>query len=322
MIQSILKILMTLFIVSGATLCVIKDSFATSKVSISIKVIDEKGNTVEGARVGVGFTEHLVWDSKEIPVVGFTDVNGLFTASATADGDLGFNVTKDGYYQSFGSKKFKAIRNSRWEPWNPEVNVVLRKIENPVPMYLRDTHNTGGLVIPALGVEIGFDLIEYDWMPPYGKGKATDFIFKVDKRYTDDKDFDCTLTITFPNKFDGIQSYPFDRREGSVLKLSRYAPEGGYQPKYIGTVFRKPGGSLVESYKDDNNYYFRVRSEEKDGKLERAMYGKIHGDFAIGARSAKTANIVFKYFLNPDYARNLEFGENLFDFKGMNVGIE
>jgi len=238
------------------------------------------------------------------------------------DNFVGFNVKKDGYYQSFGEYKFKSEVDGRWEPWDPAITVVLRKIENPVPMYLRDTHNTGGLVIPALGDEIGFDLIEYAWMPPYGIGKTADFIFKADRQYTNDRNFDCTLTITFPNKFDGIQSYTFDRGDGSMLKLSRTAPDEGYQPKLIRTVSRKPGGPLVESNKDDNNYYFRVRSEEKNGKLLRAMYGKIHGDIRFDPRGEKTVNILFKYFLNPDYTRNLEFDRNLFDYEGMNVGIE
>ena len=69
-----------------------------------------------------------------------------------------------------------------------------------------------------------------------------------------------------------------------------------------------------EDYEKDNNYIFRIRSEEEDGKLVKALYGKIHGDIRFDPREGKAGAISFKYYLNPDYTRNLEFDpkRNLF----------
>jgi len=62
----------------------------------------------------------------------------------------------------------------------------------------------------------------------------------------------------------------------------------------------------------DNNYFFRVRSEERNGKLIRAMYGKIQGEMKVQPGYEHTAAIFMTYYLNPDYTRNMEFKENLF----------
>jgi hypothetical protein len=144
--------------------------------------------------------------------------------------------------------------------------------------------------------------------------------FRLDRKFVSRDDFEGLLTITFPNKYDGIQLVKYDRRGGSNFKLPRFAPEDGYQAKLVRTFSKKPGEPYKDSAAEDNNYFYRVRSEEKNGKFFRAMYGKIHGDIQFGMRSHKTASILIKYFLNPDYTRNLESGKNL--FPGVQMGVE
>jgi hypothetical protein len=60
------------------------------------------------------------------------------------------------------------------------------------------------------------------------------------------------------------------------------------------------------------NYFFRVRTIlDKDGNIESALYGKIHGDFQLDHHG----NIGFTYYLNPTpNDRNVEFDpkQNLF----------
>lgn len=281
------------------------------EAKITIKVIDELGTPVESARVGIGFEKNTGWGIEEIPVVGFTAENGLFSGGANSNNYIGFNVTKAGYYKGTGNYTFKEKKSGRWEPWNPEVRIVLRKIENPVPMFARNMRRSGSIKISIIGKEVGFDLIEYDWVEPFGKGKHKDFIFKLDTTVKSQDEYEGTLTLTFPNKFDGILLVKEDRKYGSSLKLPRHAPENGYQKKlkkYNRSLLGKP---YEEDYKEDNNYIFRIRSEEKDGKLVRAMYGKIHGDIRFGVREP---GVNFTYYLNPDYTKNLEFDpkQNLF----------
>lgn len=294
----------------------VRPSYALSdKAKITIIVVDEDGVAVKNAHVGVGFETNT--REKETSVRGVTNVNGRFVASESCNSSIGFRVTKDGYYKSVGHYLFEKKNFYGWEPWNPEIIVVLRKIENPVPMYARDTMQSK-IEIPVVGKAVGFDLIAFDWIAPYGKGSHADFEFKLDRRVADRKDFDATLTVTFPNKFDGIHSYREDRSRGSLFKLPRFAPEDGYQNSLVLREWRKPQDYNVnrnfDFIKEDNNYFFRVRSEEKDGQLVRSMHGKILGPIDFTVIFSKTAKIYFKYFLNPDYTRNLEFDpkRNLF----------
>lgn len=297
--------------------------FAKSFAKVTLKICDEEGQPISNAKVDVGFRVYtkggLASDFNE--ALGQTDASGLYSATSFADNFVAFTITKDGYYKSIGDYKFKESSLGRWEPWNPEIKVVLRKIGNPVPMYVRDTHSMRPVLeIPVNGKAVGFDLMESDWVSPYGKGKHSDILFKLDRKFVSRDDFEGTLTITFPNKYDGIQLVKYNRKRGSNFKLPRIAPEDGYQSKLVLTFSKKPGQPYKDSTADDNNYIFRVRSEENDSKFFRAMYGKIHGDIQFDMRGYKTAELVFKYFLNPDFTRNLESGKNL--IPGVQDGID
>lgn len=295
------------------------------EAKVTAKVVNEEGKPMSGEEIYIGF---------EGPggggegVKGLTDMNGYFTATGKTIRSVSFMVRKTGYYQTYTEYDFTRtesgiLKSTRWLPWNPEVTLVMRKIENPVAMYARDMTKSGSIKIPVVGKEVGFDLIEYDWVDPFGKGKQADFIFKLDSTVKSQDEYDGTLTLTFSNKYDGIQIVKEDREYGSRFKLPRLAPENGYQKKLAKHNKSLPGKPYEEDFKKDNNYIFRIRSEEKDGKLIRAMYGKIQGEIRFGAREAR---IGFKYYLNLDYTRNLEFDPKQNLFKNLKstdeVGLE
>lgn len=239
-----------------------------------------------------------------------TDTDGVFTGSETStSGYLAFNVTKVGYYKTTGEYQFKEQKTFRWEPWNPELKVILRKIENPVPMYARQAK----IEIPVIGKDVGFDLVEYDWVVPYGKGKNSDFVFYLSRKFTAWNEQDCQLHVKLYGKYNGIQMHTEDRQNGSVFKLNRYAPESNYVQN-IQLLINAHNGSWKSNVKNTDNYYFRIREQEKDGKLYKAIYGKISGHLDFTPINSKTAIITFNYYLNPDYTRNLEFDpkRNLF----------
>jgi len=286
------------------------------EAQITIKVVDEDGKPIEGAKAGITFEvpKGTSQGINDVTIEEITNTTGVLTAKHRTFDKIGYGATKYGYYESLGEFKFEKIKNGRWQPWNPEFMLVLRKKENPVPMYARNTQMTP-IILPAANKSIGFDLMEYDWVTPYGKGKQADIIFKMTGSFINKDEFSNKLEVNFSNKFDGIQLVKEDRRYGSMLKLPRLAPETGYNGNLIRSISRMPGKPLKEDTEENNNYIFRVRSEEKDGKLIRAMYGKIQGDIEFGVKNANQAVIVFKYYLNPDYTRNLEFDpkQNLFN---------
>lgn len=283
------------------------------KGKITLKVVDESGSPIRGASVGMGFEQYVNGHYKGIPVSGKTDAEGKFSGAGHGTNVVSVGAEKDGYYRSLGEYRFKEKKRWHWEPWNPEVTLVLRKIENPVPMYVKDT-KASLIEIPEIGKKVGFDLMEFDWIAPYGKGRYSDLIFLLTRAVRGNLDFESTLTITFPNKSDGLIVINQDLTFGSQLKLPRLAPVSGYENKLVRMIKRELGKPLSENSDKNNNYIFRVRSEEINGNLLRAIYGKMYGDIEFDPRSSKTAHIFFRYYINPDHTRNLEFDpkRNLF----------
>lgn len=307
------KLLLTLLL---AIFCLLPASCSNNiykKGRITVKVVDETGKPIAGAKVGIGFEQYVNGNYKGIPIEGLSNIDGIFTGEARGTQVVTYGATMEGYYESFGEYRFKTKTNGKWYPWNPVVTVVLRKIEEPIPMYARHAE----IIIPKINKEIGFDLIEYDWIKPYGKGRHADFVFKITRKYISHLEFDGTLTISTSNNFSGIQLIKENRRYGSMFKLPRNAPQQGYEKKVVKTITAFPGKSIKSDSMEDNNYIFRIRSEQKDGKFYRAMYGKSQGDFNFTVGEGTTARIGFKYYLNPDYTTNLEFDPKRNLFQGL-----
>lgn len=294
------------------TITVTKASYAfMDTAKVTVRVVDESGKAIYGARVGIGFEVNT--QKKEIPSDGFTNSEGRFTASEKCNGYIGFKIEKSGYYMSHGQYIFQYEKKGfmRWEPWNPEVTVILRKIENPVPMYARDST----IEVPVTGKDIGFDLIMNDFVGPYGLGKHSDFVLNLFMIDNGGNDFEYQLKIKFPTLFDGIQTFEEDNKNKSIFRLPRIAPIDGYKRETIAFLKGVKRGAS-HSWKDNRNYIFRIRSEVEKGKLKKAMYGKILRDIEIAnpIKKGRLPTIHFKYYLNPDYTRNLEYDptRNLF----------
>ena len=322
-IKSIVSMVAALFLI----LVGCSRAFDYPEAKVTVKVMDELSQPIENVEVLIGFQEPKLGEqgTKEIAIKGITKADGVFSASRKTCSQIAYSAKKQGYYNSRGDYHFSTSANGQWQPWNPEFRVVLRKIENPVPMYARDT-KMSPLPLLKPSKELGFDLIEYDWVVPYGKGKHADFIYKTQVSYKNENEYSYKLILTFPGKFDGIQLVKEDLNSGSQLKLPRIAPSSGYSNKLIKSRSKLPNQALEDNYQSDNNYIFRIRSEEKDGKLVKAMYGKIQGDIGFGIKSSGESAIIFKYYLNPDFTTNLEFNpqQNLFrNLKSMErVGLE
>lgn len=294
------------FLVSLFCICVFGLSACGSslpKAQITIRVVDEDGNPVVGARVGAAGVPGGGPDSSVDN--GFTSDEGRVTLTFRSMGSVEMSATKEGYYMTRGmpfqftgkpDRFDDAYRRGHWESWNPEVEIELKSIRSPIPMYV----NHVNLGIPELNNAIGFDFILGDWVSPYGKGSVSDLVFfaRLDQR--DEKDFDYELHVSFSNPGDGL--IPVDGLRpgvGSVLRSLHEAPEYGYQPEWFQWTRRRAGESTKSNMNLDRFYYTRVRTElDQEGKVKSAFYGKIYGDF-----------LYFTYYLNPTpNSRNLEYG--------------
>lgn len=293
---------------------------------VTVHVQDESGQPVSNALVGASFGTLIApgwgWGGgKPNEVKGFTDANGIRMLTGRGNGgDVGISAEKEGYYPSSGYSidftNVTGVVSRKWQPWNPTIEVVMRKIVNPIAMYAVRYGDGERRSIPKLGRLIGFDLEKADWVAPYGKGTNADFIFRLDCRLggTTSEDyqiFDATFELSFPAPDDGIQSVYARPSQGSNLRLPRLAPEQGYETNLIRRAYYHEDGSYTER-REDQNYFFRVRTEtDNEGNIVSALYGKIYG----GIEFEHTGEVRFTYYLNPTpNDRNVEFDptKNLF----------
>jgi hypothetical protein len=271
---------------------------------VTLKVVDDTGQPVVGANASVGYYSQ----SRPASIDGLTDTNGIFMAAHSAkSGHLGFSAEKSGYYTTREASydlgfAYDATR------WNPVQTIILKKIGQPIPLHARNAR----IEIPKVGEAVGFDLVEYDWVAPYGKGKRSDLICLADRRWVSRNDFDCALRVTFTDKGDGFIPVSVPPNQGSKLRLAAIAPSEGYVAELSKSLGNTPVGGWKDDEREGNkgqNYYFRVRTVLDDqGNVVSALYGKIHDDFALDPINSKTLKILFTYYLNPTpNDRNVEF---------------
>jgi len=318
---------MKLFCIISATLFfLVATDVLGQEAQITVQVTNESGSPVTNATVHAGFATAIKpgwgWGpGNPNRVKGTTDTNGVCKLQGEGNGgSVGIAVFKEGYYGSSGYlvvfTNLTGTIARKWEPWNPTVNVILKPVGNPIPMYVK---NFGDRSVPVSDEPVGFDLMAGDWVAPCGKGRASDFTVRyrvhsegtIETRYGPVRTADRTLTVVFPNDGDGVKAVQVPLQGGSVLRLPPTAPENGYVTNVVKRVVKDQSG-LRSDIREDQNYFFRVRTKKDDkGNVVSALYGKIYGDFQFDEHG----RVTFTYYLNPTpNDRNVEFDpkQNLF----------
>lgn len=283
---------------------------------LTVKVLADDSAPVGciGVRVRT-FSRHIPGDNfgtdeyKEAN--GLTDTNGVATLAfkcITGEVDCGTRPFV-GFYGNVNSKiRFTNVVSGQWQPWNPTGEIHIKRILNPIPMYARRIKESK---VPVEGMPVGFDLMVGDWVAPYGKGQTPDFVFKLERktepavRFSETPPFDVTLTVSFSDDGDGIQSIFVTPQNQSELQLPRRAPLDGYQPVLVKHQYKERGQKVHSNFLPGQNYFFRVRTKkDSHGKIVSALYGKTNGDF----RGGLAGKITFTYYLNPETnSLNMEF---------------
>jgi len=287
------------------------------RAKITIKVVDDDGKSVDKAKVAVYFDEKH--NDK-----GSTDADGLFTASSVSRySDARIAIAKDRYYESSYTYQFIPMRNDwgKWQPWNPVITSVVRRIINPIPMYAKHVETK----IPRTNEWFGYDLVKADWVSPVGKGVVSDFMFRVDGYWKDYRNHDTVLSLNFQHDTDGLLPYTWTPSwdiSHSELDIPHQAPENGYLPTYKFYKFRKDNIKTNDCEKSIA-FRFRIhRSTDESGTLTYALYGKIRY-LKFGGASEEPSYLQFTYYLNPTpNDRNLEFDPKKNLLKGLKSTAE
>lgn len=274
------------------------------KAKITIKVVDEEGKPLTGITVGATF----LYGTKE---EGLADANGKVALEGEAGGwDTWYSVREKGFYNTFGKYMLSNSVGGKWQPWNPTVTAVVKRIMNPIPMYAKQVDT----VIPATNTACGYDLMIGDWVSPYGKGEKADFTFTLTGFNLAPKNNEAHLKLVLSNCVDGIHRAA-EEHGGSDFALSRYAPTNSYETVWANDIGNLPGkgyfdtqGGTSAGINDKTwGYFFRIRSATNEvGKITGVYYGKIRS--AIRFFGCSSRILRFTYYLNPTpNDRNLEF---------------
>ena len=287
-----------------------------AKARLTIRVLDEAKQPLPSTTVKLYFTTF----SNGVPAdirQGLTDASGLFSGEGYLwhKSDLGQSIERPGYYSGVCLTKFTGQTNNpsnRWLPWDATFSTILRPKINPIAMLAK----SGWIEMPATNELCGYDLEKGDWVAPHGKGIVADLVFNLARRYISQEDFEVKLEVTFSNPLDGIQEIEMpEEGRNSTFRWPRNALETGYQPKINFNFGHLPDRWIMQSGRESQMFFFRVRTVERDGKIVSALYGKIKGGLELAPFDSKTSKVKLTYYLNPtSLDRNMEFDpqKNLF----------
>ena len=275
------------------------------KAQITVRVLDDESQPVTEAKVVVlGFNKEQE---------GKTDRQGRFTATVrTALAGVDIVVDKKGFYsiRRHIHEFTGGLVDRRWQPWNPEVELRLRKMGKPVPMTVSIVEEQN---IPAVNKTVGYDLLLRDWISPYGEGKTSDIIVEVLKPLLKTTNDFTRLRFLFTNIGDGLILERIHMRNDYGLRLPALAPEVGYSNAWEwqackGLPSPSKNWNVLKNGDEDANFYLRVRTKiGENGKIVSAIYGKIYRGIQFGSATyPEQMPLNFTYYLNPDGTRNTE----------------
>ena len=237
--------------------------------------------------------------SKGRRVVKQTDTNGVCIAEEKTKGVLEIDVSREGYYRSCDLVSFinmgheHEVKSGKWQPWGMVKQITLLPVKKP---QARIAGTPDWKRTKELKKWMGFDLMKYDFVKPYGNGIVSDVEVMFDwDGVWDLKDYSgMALKMRFKEKYAGgyyVAKIPGSEYVGIYHANTNedYKAEFSYSERVIG---RDKRGNVTgyERQSFDSSKVLVVRSRCKlneDGTLRSANYFQLCGiQFAGGKRGA------------------------------------
>ena len=258
------------------------------KAKFTVRVVDENGKPVEGAKVWASFNmEHR---GKSNVDEKLTDAAGVAEVSGRCHSSVGMAITKDGYYRTWHAIRFFEegydIQDGKWQPYGSFVKFTLKKIHRPTPMVVFTNLK---FPVPECDRDYGFDMEYGALVEPYGPGKVADFYVRYMMEGApyvmsgNKESGGRSITLTFPNCLDG--AYPIDLDVDSELQSPHQAdPQANYTKEITlkATWGREIIGYKQETLEENQGLVLRTRTKvDTEGNLISAHYGEIYGKWDI-----------------------------------------
>jgi hypothetical protein len=273
---------------------------------LRIRVTDESGMPLKDAACMGGW-----W--KDVFVHGTTDQDGIVELTGrTGRHETLAKAKVEGYYPSEIYRFMMTdMKGNHWEPWPVEVNLVMKKIRNPHPMYAVKPGEDMKFTFPKVDIPaFAFDLMARDWVAPHGKGKIADCVLTPRKGEAKTNELlpPGTMLMAFSNPNDGIVASADAPTGGSELASSTEAPVSGYLKECVFSNRPMEDGLFPGLELSRRVWVFRVRSKlNEKGNIVNAHYGKIQGQPEILFFRQGPAFRMTYYLNGKENDRNLEW---------------
>lgn len=271
-----------------------------AKAKITIRIVDNNSTPIENALIGGGFYNN---GNSGHSFKQLTNKKGEITISDSCTGDLNFGVMKDGYYNTkitywFYKHYYDCVKDGRWMPWNPTVEITIREKKNPVKLMKH--YNRLRLPLP-FSEKAGFDLLAGDLVEPYGKGKSADLSFTFDMQYN-------VMHYCYSNRLEitcneGTQIAKMNKHQFSAFKYCYEPPINGWTSSIVLEKAASASKTLYETSLGKEEYWVvGIKRDEGDyfAVVRNFNYTKI-------GKNIEEFGVLMSYYINPTpNDRNLE----------------
>lgn len=278
---------------------------------VSVCVMDQNRHPVSNADVRFSFS--FSTDKKPYVIETKTDHCGIATAQSKTNSRISIHIEKEGYYRTRYKysvwKGSGGYENGRWEPWNPMINLTLRKKIMPQNLNVksRSFHRLKPFQTYA------FDFLTGTLCPNENTTNTPDLVFSALGSFylnntTTYDDFTATNRFMFLSKECGFIERK--KHQTSSLKYDYQAPVDGYVSKceFVYEQKNRIANEIKRFHSETNEYLiFRIVRLRENGE-EQYYYGVIES-WNIG-KDWKSGEINFfiRYRINPEPGdRNIEY---------------
>ena len=228
------------------------------------------------------------------------------------DGDISFEIAESA--SVYGQRWSKSVTEltSEFKP------IYMKKREKPISMYIRDLGPSfpyWNCSLPSIDTPCEFDLLQGDWLPPFGDGKIGDISFRavvrIPKTERNGK-HDVSLELHFLGNSNGIIPARSLEPGPTSMPLPRISPETGYKDTIAFRTWTDSRGAVKSDFGDADDrtrgFFFRIRSViGPNGELSSSRYGKIIGTISFRVMEDEKIPLKFWYFVSDlENDRNME----------------